>query len=953
MITLGVNFLNPYCMIRICSALCIFLFSFNMVQAQKLNDIKITANSGLKIQYMLADEQLAVGEHQALFSFLLGETLISSLDFQKEIHGDSVWYSFNNQLEVYWDVVPDYNRGFKARLRIRNICLDTLEVHNVVPFGESPDMVYLTGKGRHGLSRTHLFRPGLIPVNVILPDNAWDLGFAEMELGELNVFGLARRTSSEKASIRRFENYLYPDGWVEYNFFADTYSGVWQEGLRIAFQDRWLYDLEDFDQTLYERPDLKWIRHSYASHLLYGWDHQFYDSEQLEFKLDEFILRGQKWYGGDDFIGIWPTWPTLGLDQRNQWDLFRDLPGGLDKIHVLAELTRSLGSRFFICYNPWDSDTRSESHYGGMSDLIKAIGADGVVLDTQGSSSKELQESADSVREGVVMYSEGMAVPKDMPGIVSGRVHNALYYPPMLNLNKLIKPDFAIFRVAELAFERIRREYATSFFNGYGTELNIFRPGRPDWIEEDYRFFGQTLKILRENTDCFVDFRFTPLIPTTTDNIWVNQWPGEDKTIYTVFSLIPEGFDDMLFRAEEKPGFHWVDLWNHTEIALMERDNEKYVPVRTDAFHKSWLGTNNEGAVSAIAHLPELLFISQFGDRVNFHATEGDLVKIWAGKPDYEKKALEYGPDMNSFSFFEKFGRYEGDIIFQLFSKGQLLDERIVTVKPGTPRLISIIEKTEKETQEPRGMVRIPSGTFVWKTSHGDDFIGYPKNPYSGPIQISGFFMDQHPVTNQEFYQFIRETSYWPSDQVNYLKHWKKGKPLKTDRNKPVIFVSYEDAQAYSVWAGKRLPSEIEWQYAAQTEDCRPWPWTREDTIKREKVVVTNTLTVSRLKGVGSVYCNPGNRELDDVEIYPKGMNPFGLYDLVGSVWQMTQDMYDDGSFTFVMMKGGSYFNPGSSWWYVQGGPRPLYYRQMLLRVSRGFERNATVGFRCIKDAAN
>lgn len=940
-------------MTRVYSLFYIILLSLNPVLSQELKDIAVNSDSGLRIQYLLGDKQVVVDQSQALFSFLLGENMISSLEFHKDVRRDSVWYSYNDLLEVFWELVPDYHRGFKARLRIRNISRDTLEIHNLVPFGESPDRVYITGLGRHGLSRTHLFRPGLLPVNVIIPDNAWNLGFAEMEFEEFNVFGLMRRGSSEKASIRRFENILYPDGWVEYDFYADIYSGVWQEGLRVAFQDRWLYDLEEFDQTLYERPDLKWIRHSYASHLLYGWDHQFYESERLEITLDKFILRGQKWYGGDDFIGIWPTWPTLGLDQRNQWDLFRDLPGGLAKMHVLANLTRDLGSRFFICYNPWDSDTRSESHFGGMAELIKAIGADGVVLDTQGSSSKELQESADSVREGVIMYSEGMAVPRDMPGIVSGRVHNALYYPPLLNLNKLIKPDFAIFRVAELAFERIRREYATSFFNGYGTELNIFKPGRPDWIEEDYRFFGQTLRILRENTDCFVDFRFTPLIPTTTDNIWVNQWPGDDKTIYTVFSLIPEGFDDMLFEAEEKPDYHWVDLWNHSEITLKENDGKKFVPVSTDAFHKSWLGTNNEGAVTAIAHLPELIVISQFGDRVNFNATKGDLLRIWAGKPDYEKQALEYGPSMNSFNFIEKFGRYEGDIVFQLFGEGQLLDERIVAVKPGTPRLISIKGETVKDSHAPDGMVRVPSGVFTWNTTHGDEFIGYPENPYRASIQIPGFFMDKHPVTNQEYYQFIRETGYWPSDPVNYLKHWKKGKPLRTDRNKPVVFVSYEDAQAYSVWAGKRLPTELEWQYAAQTEDHRSWPWSREDTIQREKEFVTNTLTVSRLKGVDSVYCNPGNGILDDVEIYPKGMNPFGLYDLVGSVWQMTQDMYDNGSNTFVILKGGSYFNPGSSWWYVQGGPRPLHYRQMLLRVSRGFERNATVGFRCLKDALN
>ena len=138
-----------------------------------------------------------------------------------------------------------------------------------------------------------------------------------------------------------------------------------------------------------------------------------------------------------------------------------------------------------------------------MSELIKETTADGVVLDTRGASSKELQEAADKVRTGVVMYSEGMAIPKDMPSIVSGRVHNALYYVPMLNLNKFIKPEFAIYRVAELFKEPIQREFATSFFNGYGTELNIFAPGMPDWADEQYKYLGKTSRILRENTTSF------------------------------------------------------------------------------------------------------------------------------------------------------------------------------------------------------------------------------------------------------------------------------------------------------------------------------------------------------------------------------------------------------------------------------------------------------------------
>ena len=84
--------------------------------------------------------------------------------------------------------------------------------------------------------------------------------------------------------------------------------------------------------------------------------------------------------------------------------------------------------------------------------------------------------------------------------------------PPPLNLNKLIKPDFAIFRVIQLAEGRIHREIAVSFFNGYGTELNIMRPGRPDWIDEELAYLGRTTRILRENSSAFLVADWLPLL---------------------------------------------------------------------------------------------------------------------------------------------------------------------------------------------------------------------------------------------------------------------------------------------------------------------------------------------------------------------------------------------------------------------------------------------------------
>lgn len=920
--------------------------------SQELNKIDFNTNNSLQVKRFKTNLGKEKVDEIPLISFQINKENVNTLEGKSILKRDSVSISINDKVEVGFKNNKEYSPGWKGTVTIKNIYNDTLNISNIVPFGVSPDRVYITGKGDHYLSRTHLFRPGYEPLNVIVPDNAWELGFNAINLDKSNICALARRTSNQNGEIKRFVNVLPPGASVTYTLWADSYQGNWQAGLRKIFQDRYLYDVEpgEFDNSMYEREDLQWIRHTYASHLIMAWDKKFYDYKTKTFNLEKFLERGKKWYGGDDFIGLWPTWPSLGLDQRNQWDLFRDLPGGLDKLNDLASMSRNHGTKFFICYNPWDESTRSEDHFGGMANLIDSIGADGVVLDTRGSSSKELQDAADSVREGVIMYSEGMAVPKDMQNIVSGRVHNAIYYPPALNLNKFIKPDFSIYRVAEISYERIRREYALSMFNGYGTELNIFPPGRPSWVEEDYRFFGKTLRILRENTNNFVSYNYTPLIETLTDSIWVNKWPEDEKTIYTIFSIIPEGFEGPLFEIQPEEGYHFVDLWSHREIEPDTIDGKFFIPVRTEAFHKRWLGTNNEGAVSAIAKMPELLDIQQKLDTLILNAEKGNKIKVWAENPDYEKKPLTLPASRHTIKLTEHFGDFEGKFVIQLFKDDIILDERTAHIKRATSRLMTQPKKTQTTNTIPKGMVDIPEGEFFWKVSQGDNFIPYPQYGTNQKVHVKSFYMDKHPVTNAEFKEFIDETDYQPEDPSRFLRHWKNGKIPEGKENYPVVHVSYEDAKAYAEWAGKRLPTEKEWQYAAQAGDDREWPWKQDEEVTREEEEITKTLTVYKLKGIDSTRCNTGSKGLYPVGKYSEGANPWGLEDLVGSVWQMTNDLYNNGAYRFIIIKGGSYYNPSSSWWYVQGGPRELHHRQMLLRVSEGFERNATVGFRCVKD---
>jgi iron(II)-dependent oxidoreductase len=221
-----------------------------------------------------------------------------------------------------------------------------------------------------------------------------------------------------------------------------------------------------------------------------------------------------------------------------------------------------------------------------------------------------------------------------------------------------------------------------------------------------------------------------------------------------------------------------------------------------------------------------------------------------------------------------------------LFDGNELLDEKIITLTPGIPRLVSSTNRTPVAGNK-KDMKLIIGGKFTFKTIHGDEFISYPTDDRE--IVIKSFLMDRNVVTNNDFAQFLKATSYKPSDGANFLKSFKPN-------NEPVVYVSSEDARAYAQWAGKRLPTESEWQYAA------------EQLPKEEQER------------------------------------------FIGPVWQLTNDVYESGSYTYIMMKGRSSFYPSSSWWYAQQSPLDPHYRQFLLRVSPGFERNATVGFRCVKD---
>ena len=866
-----------------------------------------------------------------LFTFVVNGSTIHSSGFLLDSAGTFV----HPQLQIGLTVLDSpISQEYQCRIvRISNESGDTLEIENLLPLGASPDRPYITAYGPPGLARATLFIPGRGPVGLIVPDNAWEMGCAVQEISPDSVMALlARRDAWELAERRRYSTILYPGGKVDYKIYTEAVRGDWRTGLRHLFRDRWLYDMQEFDNHLYERSDLQWIRQDYLAVLQFAWDQDFYSGDLGSYDpFRKFFHRFDHLHGGYDIYGIWQGWPRLGLDQRNQWDLFRDLPGGIDSLRNISRYCKDNQAAFFISYNPWDESTRKVDHLEALSEIIGETGADGVVLDTRGSSGAALQEAADKAKKGVVMYSEGMAVPRDMPGIISGRVHNAILMSPPLNLNRLIKPEFQVFRVLDLRDGKLHREMAICLFNGYGLELNLFSPAHPWWMEEEYRYMGRCLMILRQNREAFHDLDWVPLVESP-DSIWINRWHDGNKILYTLISLKPEGYSGPLLKAENRD-LHWVSLWDHQEIVPRETPEGPVLDYRIDPFSPAYSGTRSEGNVQCIAGFPRLLEWKPDPDSLIIEAFSGDRILVWKGDPSYSnihRSEFLLDKEMGIRVPLDQWmHRPEGKIVVQLLEGDQILDERIILTTLATPVRINRVHRTLPHKSTPAGMVEIRGGHYQYYRGNPADFIPYPDNFDTLGVEIGGFYMDRFPVTNREFGSFLTATGYTPPNPANFLKHWNGTASPDSLADHPVVWISLDDARAYARWKGKRLPSEMEWQYAAQGTDGRLWPWGQ---------VFDSTL------------CNNAAGQTTPVDAFPRGRSPFGVEDMTGNVWQLCDDEYSNGSFTFSMIRGGSFYRPTSSWWYIQGGPQANNQTQMLLRTGPGFDRSSTVGFRCVCD---
>ncbi|HVK50989.1 MAG TPA: SUMF1/EgtB/PvdO family nonheme iron enzyme, partial [Pseudoxanthomonas sp.] len=427
------------------------------------------------------------------------------------------------------------------------------------------------------------------------------------------------------------------------------------------------------------------------------------------------------------------------------------------------------------------------------------------------------------------------------------------------------------------------------FFNGVGYNAweNIWGIWN-QFTPRDAESLRRIASIERQFAPLMVSREWTPYFPTLQAGVFASRFPGEGQVLWTLVNRNEYEVAGEALTVPHASGRRYFDVWQGVEVQPLLQGEQAIIELALEG--------RGFGSVLALDAGVSVQGLEEFLARM------AELARVPLSSFSRQWKAI--------------------------------------------PQQITDIAATAPQAQAPAGMVTIPAGEFVFvvggieiegQTWEGLD-VQYPwetsaRRQHRRRMQMKAFHMDRHPVTNAQFKRFLDASGYAPRDAHNFLRDWDNGAPRAGWENKPVTWVALEDARAYAEWAGKRLPHEWEWQYAAQGNDGRLYPWGndwRADAVP------------------------PVNRERKlappaDVDAHPQGASPFGVEDLIGNVWQWT-DEYADEHTRAGILRGGSAYQPQTSHWYFPQAYRLDQHGKYLL-MAPSKDRSGMLGFRCVVDA--
>ena len=687
-------------------------------------------------------------------------------------------------------------------------------------------------------------------------------------------------------------------GWP----FAEI--GHWKMDAKGTADD-WVRELVDwrrehlirigYDDVNYKRPELQWAQRNFVHAQMMVEDRYFFDptkGEKGEYTVDRYLDDLIARFGGIDSVLIWYIYPNIGVDDRNQTDLAHDMPGGLAGLKKAIDDFHRRGVRVFLPTKPWDNGTREQGQrdWHAIAEIIKQVGADGINGDTYNGVPRAFFDACNALGCPVVLQPEStisseeqliwnvQSWGKKVPDSVIPSVAKWKWLEPrhMINYENRWGRD----RTNDLQY---------IFFNGVGYNAweNIWGIWN-QFTSRDAETLRRISALQRQFAPLMVSMDWRPYAPTLQAGVFASRFPSADEgqVLWTFVNRHESAIGGEQMAIPHADGTRYFDAWNGVELTPRVLDGQALI--------EFVLEPRGYGAVLAAREPVDGLdaYLAQAADQAKTPLQS--LSAEWRAIPQH------------------------------LVETAPTAAQR--TAPPGMAAVAAaefdfVVGGIEIEGQTWDGV----DVQYPWETS--------PRRGHRHRLQIPAFHIDIHPVTNAEFKRFIDASGYAPRDAHNFLRHWTAGVPPTGWADKPVTWVSLCDARAYAKWAGKRLPREWEWQYAAQGLDGRLYPWGNSWDAQ----------------AVPAPDRNRTMRPPADVGAHPRGASPFGVQDLVGNVWQWT-DEYEDEHTRAAILRGGSSYQPQTSHWYFPQAYRLDHHGKYLL-MAPAKDRSGAIGFRCVVDA--
>jgi formylglycine-generating enzyme required for sulfatase activity len=618
-------------------------------------------------------------------------------------------------------------------------------------------------------------------------------------------------------------------------------------------------------------------------------DRYFYDPVAGRYTVDRYLNDLEKRYGGIDAVLVWATYPNMGIDDRNQLDMVASLPGGIEGVRKMVAEFHRRGVHVLFPMMMWDQGTRppEKPWPQAIASLMKEIDADGINGDTQDGVPLGFSEAAEAIGHPLAFEPEGSPSDEALSWNVMTWGQYTFPFIPMVDRFKWLEPRHMV-NISDRWNQDKTNDLQFAFFNGVGWESweNIW--GIWNGINpRDAEATRRVATIERGAAPFLVSAGWEPLYPMHSFGVYASRWPLGADSMWTIVNRNNYDLSGRQMSVAAEPGARYFDLYHGVELHPEVEQQSAVLSFDLEA--------NGYGAILAT------------------HGEPSGAIKSLM-----QRMATLTMQPLASFS-------HEHAVL---------------------PQTIVPIEATKPATAAPEGMIRIPGGDFVFSV-RGTEIEGSanpgvdvqypwedgPRREHEHQMQVAPFYIDKYPVTNAQFKQFVDATHYMPKDALNFLRDWKNGTfPAGWD-NRPVTWVSLEDARAYAQWAGKRLPHEWEWQFAAQGTDGRPYPWGTMWTPDSVPHPV-----------IGRTMTGP-----DAVDAHPQGASPYGVMDMVGNVWQWTEEFTDEHT-RAAILRGGEYYQPQGSIWYFPQAYRNNEHSKFLL-MAPGYDRSGGIGFRCVRDA--